>query len=62
MITWLVANKEWLFSGLAVAVPIAIIGWIFGSQRTFQKLRSGEKSINIQVGGNVSVNKKLNDE
>lgn len=28
MLDWIRENKEWLFSGVAVAVPLAIIGWL----------------------------------
>lgn len=27
MLAWIVANKEWLFGGIGVAVPLAIVGW-----------------------------------
>ncbi len=26
---WILENKEWLFSGVAIAIPLAIIGWFF---------------------------------
>ena len=28
---WLIKNGEWLFSGIAVAVPLALLGWIFSA-------------------------------
>ena len=31
MLAWTRKNKEWLFSGAAVGVPIAIIGWLWFS-------------------------------
>ena len=30
MLDWIIENKQWLFSGVAVAVPLAIIGWLRG--------------------------------
>ena len=57
MIEWIIENKNWLFSGLAVAVPIAIIGWIISrhKKKAVLKQRSGSHSINIQAGKNVNL-------
>lgn len=55
---WILKNKEWLFSGAAVAIPVALISWIVGwfiSSRDKQQQKGGDGSINIQVGGNVNV-------
>ena len=51
MIEWIIENKTWLFSGIAVAIPIAIIGWFLYRSRnkTVQKQKSGSQSINIQA-------------
>jgi hypothetical protein len=32
MVQWIIDNSEWLFSGIAVAVPLAIIGWLWGTR------------------------------
>lgn len=32
MLEWIIENKGWLFSGVAVAVPLAIIGWLYGKR------------------------------
>ncbi len=32
MLDWIIANKNWLFSGVAVAVPLAIIGWLYSKR------------------------------
>jgi len=32
MFDWIIENKEWLFSGVAVAVPLAIIGWLYSKR------------------------------
>ncbi|MDF2557577.1 MAG: hypothetical protein K0R71_1405 [Bacillales bacterium] len=64
MINWLNHNKEWLFSGIAVSIPLAIVGWFFSSssKNTNQKLNSGENSTNIQVGGNLILNDKVKND
>lgn len=60
IMNWLQENIEWLFSGAAVAVPIAIIGWIFFRRRysVSQKQKGGHHSTNVQIGGNLEINKK----
>jgi len=61
---WIIANKQWLFSGLLVAVPRAIIGWFFSKRRSTltQRQRGGKGSTNIQVGGDLDVGKRSRDE
>jgi plastocyanin domain-containing protein len=57
VIDWLYANKEWLLSGVGIAIPIAIISWFLmrksNSQKQIQK--SGNNSINIQVGRDLDI-------
>ena len=49
MFDWLVANREWIFGGIGVAV-IGWIGWfLFGRGKT-QSQKAGDNSTNIQVG------------
>ena len=50
---WILNNKEWIFSGIGVAVIVAIVGLVFGKQKNKQIQKSGNNSINIQVGGDV---------
>jgi hypothetical protein len=54
---WIMANKEWLFEGALVAVPLAILGWVFGKRAVSltQRQRSGRNSVNIQAGGDVNL-------
>lgn len=52
---WIIKNKDWLFSGVAIAIPLAIIGWLFTSQGNRQIQKGGDKSTNIQVGGNLKI-------
>jgi len=64
MFEWIIENKTWLFSGLAVAIPIAIIGWVFARPRekTIQKQKSGSHSVNIQVGKNFNIGNQKKHE
>ncbi len=59
---WILENKEWLFSGAAIAIPLAIIGWAFFSQANKQFQKSGNNSTNIQVGGNLQVGGNKDDK
>ena len=54
---WFIQNKEWLLSGIAVAIPIAIIGWLLNkrSRSVNQKQQSGHRSTNIQIGGDIRI-------
>lgn len=54
---WLIENRAWLFEGVLVAVPLAIIGWLVAKRAAAirQRQRGGKGSTNIQAGGNVSI-------
>src|SRR5688572_20114946 len=71
--SWLSANKEWLFQGAAVLIPIALVGGIYKivsawnnsgrrSEIPQQSQKSGDNSTNIQAGGDASVSIKHNGE
>ncbi|MCI5178109.1 MAG: hypothetical protein D3911_02060 [Candidatus Electrothrix sp. AW3_4] len=46
MLAWIKRNKEWLFSGIAVAVPLAIIGWVdFSNGDTFHQNNTGVSNV-----------------
>lgn len=59
---WLIANKEWLFSGIAIAIPLAIVGWFFSSRGNKQVQSGGDRSTNIQVGGNFKIGGNKDDK
>lgn len=64
-IDWIIQNKQWLFDGVLVAVPLAILGWFFGKsiiKKKIQKQRGGHGSTNIQVGRDIKINKKGRDD
>lgn len=58
---WIIANKEWFFGGAGIAIPLAILGWVFFNNKAGQKQRSGRGSVNIQVGGNLRIGKDKDD-
>ena len=64
MISWLVVNKQWVFSGIGVFV-ISCIFMLFRSKK-HEKLRqtqiSGGDSTNIQAGQNVNISLGRKDE
>jgi hypothetical protein len=47
---------------MAVALPVAIISWVFHGSKGKQVQKSGTNSTNIQVGGNFTINSKNNDK
>ena len=57
LVDWILANNEWLFSGLLVAVPTAVGGWLLARSRVHrsQSQRSRDNSVNIQTGENLNV-------
>ncbi|HIF9169560.1 TPA: hypothetical protein ACX6RM_001800 [Photobacterium damselae] len=59
---WLVQNKEWLFSGIAIAIPLAIASWFFSAKSSKQVQKGGKNSTNIQVGGNLNIRERKDDE
>lgn len=54
MIDWVLEKKAWLFSGLRIAVALAIIGWIFAKRSIIQKQKAGDNSVNVQ-GDRVTI-------
>lgn len=59
---WIINNKEWLFSGFAIALPLGVIGWFISSKRHKQIQKAGNDSTNIQVGGNINVNERSDNK
>jgi hypothetical protein len=47
---WIIENKDWLFSGIAISVPLAIVGWIISTRG------------NKQVGGNFKIGGEKDDD
>ncbi|EMO0969809.1 hypothetical protein [Vibrio cholerae] len=59
---WIIENKDWLFSGIAIAIPLAVVGWFFSSKSSKQVQKGGDNSTNIQVGGNFSIKEEKDDK
>ena len=59
VLDYIVNNKEWIFSGIGVAV----ISWILFRRSSSKKMtqKSGDNSTNIQVGGSINVSNKDKD-
>lgn len=55
---WFIENREWLFSGVAIAIPLAIAGWAFSSKGQKQVQKGGKGSTNIQIGGSLNIEEK----
>ena len=58
MIDWVIENKEWVFSGFAIAVPLFLLGLLFGKGKKALNQKSGNNSINIQANGDIKLKKK----
>ena len=52
---WIIENKEWLFSAIAIALPLSIVGWIISNRGDKQVQKGGKNSTNIQVGGDFKI-------
>jgi len=52
---WVVQNREWLFSGLAVALPLAILGWWFSKRPNAMSQQSGDNAVNLQAQGDITI-------
>lgn len=59
---WIIENKTWLFSGIAIALPLALIGWFIAGRRNKQVQKGGKNSTNIQVGGDLNIKSRNKDE
>jgi hypothetical protein len=59
---WILTNKDWLFSGAAIAIPLALISWLVSSHGSKQTQKSGDNSTNIQIGGNFKIGGNKDDK
>lgn len=63
IIDWFTSNKEWVFSGIGAVIIATIIAWFLrrsSSKKQIQK--SGNNSINIQVGDNLNIHTKETED
>lgn len=63
---WITDNREWLFSGAFVAIPLAVLGWALGrnskSPGRVQRQRGGRGSTNLQAGGDILIEPEREDD
>jgi hypothetical protein len=58
LIKFILKNSSWLFSGVLIAVPIAIISWFISKRGNTQKQIGGDSSINLQAGSSININRE----
>jgi hypothetical protein len=58
LIHWIIANREWLFSGLGLIIIGGLFRLLFyrNLNRIAQKQVSGDHCTNIQSAGDVKIN------
>jgi plastocyanin domain-containing protein len=61
-IEFILMNKEWIFSGVGISILSCLV-WLFFRKKNekskiVQTQKSGKKSVNIQVQGNVTIGEK----
>ncbi|UAA40595.1 hypothetical protein KIH87_09750 [Paraneptunicella aestuarii] len=59
---WIIENKDWLFSGVAIAIPLTVIGWLIATRGNKQIQKGGKNSTNIQVSGSLNIGRNKDDE
>ncbi|XCN71020.1 MAG: hypothetical protein Q3M24_11880 [Candidatus Electrothrix aestuarii] len=63
MLNWIIENKDWLFSGVAVSGPIALIGWYLArktDKRTGPVIDNSVRQSHTGIGDNVGRDKISN--
>lgn len=61
-VSWIIKNKEWLFSGVGLVVAAWLARLIFKkiNASSSQTIRAGNNSTNIQAGRDVGMVKNTN--
>lgn len=59
-VSWIIDNKEWLFSGAGLVVIGWLVRLIFKKRNGSinQNIHSGDNSINLQAGKDVNIGSK----
>jgi hypothetical protein len=55
MWNWLLANREWVFSGVGVALVTAVLALRRRNNRPSQSQTAGNSSTNIQAGRDIQL-------
>ncbi|WP_460155765.1 hypothetical protein [Pseudomonas sp. S2_H10] len=58
---WLITNKEWLFSGIAISIPLAIAGFFFNKSSPKQNQNLGNNSTGYQSARDINIKKDKDD-
>ena len=62
MIKFIFDNKEWIFSGIGVAVILGIIRFFLNQKKRCQNIKAGDHSTNIQTGDASTVTISANNQ
>ncbi|SET69401.1 hypothetical protein SAMN05216326_1682 [Nitrosomonas marina] len=57
VMSWIIDNKEWIFSGAGIALIANVIRKKKG--RSNQSIKSGRNTTNIQVGNDLNIENKI---
>ncbi len=57
LFNWVFANKQWIFSGIGIAIFSAIVYLVFGKPRLKMVSKSGDNSTIYQSAGNMKIRK-----
>ena len=64
MIDWLIANKEWVFSGIGVALVSIAFGFFSKKKKeseSYETTLINDGNHNIQIGGSVKITQRDGD-
>ncbi|GEM77567.1 hypothetical protein [Vibrio sagamiensis] len=53
--SWLIENKEWIFSGVGVSLIVFILSLFSKNKQLKQSQTSGNNSKNYQAGGDIKI-------
>ncbi len=57
-LTWMLDNKEWIFSGVGAVLLSGLITWLFRQRNgPSQRQTSGANSTNLQSGRDINLNR-----
>lgn len=59
LIQWIIANKEWVFSGIGLSLLTILIGFFKKKRLINQSKKNGNNSTNIQAGQNIRIKNEL---
>jgi hypothetical protein len=61
-LTWVIDNKEWIFSGVGAVLLSTLIMWLLRQRNgVTQGQSSGANSTNVQAGRDISVGRRKSE-